>query len=924
MAVDPTVENEYVMGGVNKKKPPAMPKWLVFKFTGNMLHEEFIGDLHEIYQDRVMASGRFHARLMYWIDVLHLLIGFSSFDLFRSQINFTIMFKNYFTTAVRNTTKHKAYSAVNLAGLTLGLACSMLIFQYVTIEKGADSFHENIDKIYRVALQEELNGQAKEPFSRIFRGVGDVLMDEIPEVENLTRTYSHFFQQGPTIGYIVNDETRHTFRDIRSLLVDTTFLSVFSFPLLAGDPATALQQPGAILVTETMAQKLFGDEDPMGKVVHYTLGSITNDFIIAGILKDAPDNSHIQFDVVIPQDILLSLMPEERLSRFVWRQRNYTTYISVRENADIEKMENILTDRLNRHINSNIDRNAITYKAVLQPMKSVYFDRDTDLGMTVGGRTQSTYHTGNEQIVYFLTVIGIITLAIAFISYINLSTIRSIDRAREVGVRKVAGAGKSTLKWQFFFEASLMNVIALLLAVLLLFILLPTINSYLQINITPSSWLNRSFLMLFGGVFLLGVALSGWYPAFVLSSFKPIAALKGNNTASSGKSTLRKVLIVFQYTPAIALLVCMSVVYQQLNFMRDKDIGLDMGTLITVRSPKILPEEMSSTAEAEMALRNEIYTLSSVEHVTYAGNQAGRGLNLQRQFQVDSAGQFGTLEVLGTGIDHEFIDVYGLELLAGKGFREGDKSMRGNTDPNWVPNILVNETTVRKCGFKNNEDAIGHIIRSQDGLRFNIQGVLEDFNWFSLHQETQPVILWYWPLNAFLTIKLSSSDIAGSIAQIKSIHNRLFPDEVFLYEMTDEVFKEQYREDEQFANLFGIFSLVGILIASLGLFGLSAFTTARRSREVGIRKVLGASVNSVVGLLSRDFLFLVLLAFLLACPIAWFTMSSWLDNFAFKTELTFIPFIAAGLGAILVAVITVSWKAYKAATVNPVDVLKNE
>ena len=227
-------------------------------------------------------------------------------------------------------------------------------------------------------------------------------------------------------------------------------------------------------------------------------------------------------------------------------------------------------------------------------------------------------------------------------------------------------------------------------------------------------------------------------------------------------------------------------------------------------------------------------------------------------------------------------------------------------------------------GFKNNEDAIGHIIMPLAGRSYTIQGVLEDFNGSSLHQETQPVILWYNSANAFLTIKFNSSDITGPMAQIKSIYNRLFPDEVFLYEMTDEVFKEQYREDEQFANLFGIFSLVGILIASLGLFGLSAFTTARRSREVGIRKVLGASVNSVVGLLSRDFLFLVLLAFLLACPIAWLTMSSWLDNFAFKTELTFMPFIAAGLGAILVAVITVSWKAYKAATVNPVDVLKNE
>ena len=907
------------------RQPPRWASRLLTWICAPHLLEEIHGDLLEEYQYQLRKNG---PRKAYW-DYVFSVIGFiqpfamrkKTADHHSPLINF-VMLKNYFTTALRNIVKHKTYSAINLAGLTLGLACSMLIFQYVIVEKGADGFHKKADQIYRVAFQTSVHGQVKETFSQIFYGAGEAYATEIPELENFTRIRADFFQEGPTVS-LIEGGNHLAFKDIRSIIVDSTFLSVFSFPLLSGDAATALRQPGAILLTESMAQRMFGSENPIGKTVNYSLTLQSPDrFVITGILKDVPDNSHIQFDVVIPEQNFLSNLSEERLAQMTWGQNRYTTYVSLRPNSDIERIEKTMTDIVGKHIGEYLDQNNIKLSTILQPMKSVYFDRETDLGMTGFGSVQVTTRTGNSQIVYFLTIIAVITLTIAFISYVNLSTIRSLDRAKEIGLRKVVGAGKGNLRWQFFFESTTMNFMALVLALLLLLLLVPTINTFLQIDFTLEQWVSKPFLILFGGVFLLGVILSGSYPAFILSSFLPIAALKGKATAPAGRSDFRKVLIVLQYTAAVALLVCATTVYQQLNYMQNKDIGLEMDQLITIRSPRFLPDDMNSR-QAESVLKNQVLALSSVANVSYTGNQAGRGLNFTVSFQVDSAGISGTRTAIGSGVDHDFASVYGLELLAGEPFREGMSQNAGGRSQR-IGKVLVNETAVKMWGFKRNEDAVSQILTSLNGRKFYIQGVLEDFNWSSVHMETQPVMFWYTPANRFMTIKLHPTDFNMALKDIKSIYDKLFPADVFHYEMTDAVFKAQYKEDEKFANLFGIFSGVSILIASLGLFGLSAFTTARRSREVGIRKVLGASVNHIVRLLSSEFLLLVLIAFLLACPVAWLVMSNWLENFAFRIDLAATPFIIAGLGALLIAFLTVSWKTFKAATTNPVDVLKNE
>jgi putative ABC transport system permease protein len=524
---------------------------------------------------------------------------------------------------------------------------------------------------------------------------------------------------------------------------------------------------------------------------------------------------------------------------------------------------------------------------------------------------------------YFFSVIAIITLAIALMSYINLSTVRSLDRAKEVGIRKVVGAHKHNLKVQFFMESVLMNTAALAISALLIFLLMPSFNAYVRTDITWVSWFNSTFLALFGGVFVIGVLLSGLYPAFVLSSFTPIAALKGKVGSFTSRSRLRKLLVVLQYAPAIALLVCTIVVYNQLHFMKNMDVGLKMDKLITIRSARFLPENTRSR-DAEAIFRNELKTIPSIAAASYAGNQAGRGLNFLVGFSADSAGRSGVTVFKCSGIDHEFANVFGLKLLAGEPFTEGMSPMYGKPDE-FVQKVLVNETAVRTWGFEKMGDAVGRVLTSDEGGRFYVQGVLEDFNWSSAHKATDPVMFWYTPNNRFMTIRISAgANFNAALAQIKGVYDKLFPMDVFHYEFAEDVYNKQYGEDEKFAKLFGFFSGMAILIATMGLFGLSAFSAERRSKEVGIRKVLGANTGQIVQLLGKDFIMLVFVAFVIASPVAWFVMVAWLQNFAFHIDLNTIPFVVTGICALLIALITVSVKSISVASTNPVNVLRSE
>ena len=918
------------MSHIENRQPPKWAHRILERFCPERLLEEVEGDLFEEYQYQLKKYGARKANRDYIISVAAFMSPFSrkrKAEYQSSSLFTTIMWKNYFVTAMRNISRNRTYSIINLMGLTLGLASCMLIFQYVIYENSADEFHEKVENIYRVVFDISNGGVKQEKNVQIALAAGQAFREEIPSVVDMTRIHADFFQEGPTMSYTGNGQ-RMVLKDIRSIVVDPTFLQVFSFELSDGDRATALQSSKSILITETIAKRLFGYEDPIGKTVDYGLisGRIQKPLPlqVSGILKDTPANSHIQFDVVIPMETLISNIPTWVLDNYQgWVFNEFSTYVELKPGTDLKTTEETMTAVVYSRIGERLKQFNATIAVQLQPMRSVYFDRETNLGPIGFGSSIVANRTGNERMVYFFTVIAIITLAIAMMSYINLSTVRSLDRAKEVGVRKVIGAYKFNLRMQFFMESTMMNLAALVIAVILVMLLVPSFNEFVQTQFTLRSWFNTRFLLLIGAVFTTGVLLSGIYPAFILSSFVPSAVLKGNLGSIGSKSRFRKILIVLQYAPAIALLVCTMVVYTQLEYMRNMDVGLDMEKLVTVRSPRFIPDSLQSVG-AEEAFKKEVVKIPEIEYASYAGNQAGRGLNFVESFQVDSVGGGALGFVKCSGVDHDFVPTFGIKILAGDMFTEGMSPNHGDEN-NSARKIMVNETALRTWGFKTPEDAVGRIISSVDGGRYYIHAVLQDFNWSSVHNPTDAVMLWYIPFNRFMTIRVKpGADINRMLSEVKAIYDPMFPSDVFHYEFADDVYKRQYGEDEKFSKLFTIFSGLAALIASMGLFGLAAFSAERRSKEVGIRKVMGASVNSIVGLLGREFILLVFVAFVVASPIAWLVMSEWLQTFAFHMPLNATPFVITGLAAVSIAIVTVSWRTISVARANPINSLRDE
>lgn len=913
--------------GPENLNPPKWAQTLMKWFCPPALREELEGDLLEEYKHQLLTQGRQRANRDYLLNVASFVrpasVLLTSLNKWKSQYAI-VMLRNYITTCLRNIFRAPTYSLINLAGLTMGLVSCMLVFQYVFFENEADGFHNGGDAIYRVALKTVTNQGTPETQAQLFLGAGDAFKREVGGVENFTRIRADFFQEGPTLSYTTGSD-RVAIKDVAALIVDSTFLDVFSFPLVKGDRKTALQTPHSIVITESTALRLFGDQDPIGKTLEYALNQGPQSVQVSAVAKDVPSNSHIQFDVIVPlRQYLNNIPPQNRAAYSDWNFDEFTTYVALAPGVNVKDTELLMNKVIQKNIGEALKRANKTTEVVLQPLKSVYFDRATDLGTIGFGSAVLATRTGNERMVKFFTIIAIITLAIALLSYINLSTVRSLDRAKEVGVRKVIGANRGSLRIQFFLESILMNGFALILAILVVVLVMPYFNSFTQTNFTLASWFSPRFLMLTATIFVVGVILSGSYPAFVLSSFIPAVALKGKgSTSMASRSRLRRFLVVLQYAPAITLLVCTVVVSNQLDFMRNMDVGLEMDKLITIRSPRLLPDGMQS-GDAEAMFRNELTTISMVEAASYAGNQAGRGLNFSMPFEINSAGLTATKEFKCSGVDHDFSSVFGLQLKAGESFAAGMSATYGNPD-DFIRRVLLNETAVRTFGFQKNEDAVGQLLTSTNGSRYYVHGVLEDFNWASVHRATDPVMLWYTPNNRFMTIRISAgANQAEALTQIQSVYTRLFPADVFHFENAQDVYNRQYGEDEKFASLFNIFSGMAILIASMGLFAMSAFSAERRVREIGIRKVLGANVFQIVRLLAKEFIALVVISLVVASPIAWAVMNNWLQHFAFHIDLNAIPFVIIGLAAIGLAAVTVSARSIKAAKANPVSSLKVE
>lgn len=814
------------------------------------------------------------------------------------------MYKSYFKIAFRSLLSKKIYSSINILGLSIGMACCLLIFQYVAFEYSFDAFNEN-QNIYRVIQKSVRGGGESETGATFGWAMGPALAQEVPEVASYVRLHPEYDN-----AIIANpSQPDKAFEEQWVYYADSTFFKIFSYPVVSGNSEHALAEPGTVMLSESTAKKYFGDEDPVGQTLTVR-GWISGSFRVDGIFKDVPDNSHLKFDILLP---MVDLLQKSQFSESstAWDWENFITYVQLHESADLNGIDQKFTELFKKRKEEGWRRANITGYVYAQPLSDIHLNEAIPVAKAV---------MGSYRAVYFFAIVGMITLLIALANYINLTTARALDRAREVGVRKVIGAIRRQLITQFLVESALTTLAAFALAVAMAEFFKPFVNDLAGINLQSGLLINANFWITFSSIFFATTLLAGLYPAFVLSSFKPVAVLKGKGSGSTSGTWLRQGLVVLQFTASIVLLVGTAIVYAQLNFMRDMDLGINIQQILTVSAPRVLPED-TGRANAVETFTQEVSRLPSVMKTATSESLPGEDFSWTTS-SVQRVGADPSSNVPGavTYIDSSFARLYGLELTAGNGFKNVPISA-ANQKP--YP-IIANETAIHALGFETPENAIDKEIDIADGNICRVVGVFKDFNWSSAHQQRENAFYFLRRGLSKISIKMGTANLPGTLSAIEKIYKDLFPGNPFLYAFENEMFAAQYHNDQRFARLFSIFAALAIFIACLGLFGLVTFTAQQRTKEIGVRKVLGATVYNVITLLSKDYIKLVTIGFLIAVPIAWYVMNRWLQGFAYRIDISIGVFLLAGLTAVLIAMITVSWQSVKAAMMNPVDSLRSE
>lgn len=795
------------------------------------------------------------------------------------------MLRNYFKIASRNLLRKKGYSAINILGLSIGMTCCLLIFLYVTHELSYDKFHTKGDLIYRLVTDIKTPTETLNiPITSA--PMGPYLKKDFPEVEKVVRTFS---------ASLLFQKDQNQYQEDKTLFVDASFFEVFDYELVQGNAGTVLDNPFSVVLTEDLAIKYFGNQNPLGQTLRM---EGAHDVTVTGVVRNVPGNSQIKFDVLVSMSTLLERLDRERAEN--WGNFGFYTFLLLQEKSSADMLEAKFAAFMEQHIPEMREDNMF-YSLFMEPLNRVY------LYSTRGGPV-----TGSLSNIYFFSIIAVFILLIACINFMNLATARAAERAKEVGIRKVIGAAQGQLKVQFLSESLLLSFIAFLLAVGLAEMALPAFNQLSGKVIVDSIFnMNDGLVLLF--VLAVGVGiLAGVYPAFVLSSFQPVTVLKGRYSSSGGGVLLRKGLVVAQFAISIALIAGTIVVYTQLDFMRSQELGFQKEQMLVInfrRDWNILRQ--IETIKHSLGQHPRVLSVSASSSTPSTGN-AGAYTNIENP---DGKMQSSNMDLYS--VDFDFLKQYNIEVVAGRGF-----SRDFPTDS--MKALIVNEAAVASYGYSSPQDAIGKRF-SQWGREGEVVGVIRDFHTRSLRQQIKPLALRIAHNDATLiSLHIDAQNVSGTLADLEKQWNSLAPQRPFEYFFLDEAFDKQYRDETRFGNLFVCFASLSIFIACLGLFGLATFTAQQRTKEIGIRKVLGATVTSVLGLLSRDFLKLVFIGFLVAIPTAWYGLDRWLDNFAYRINVGVGVFIAAGLASALIALATVIWQSLRAALANPVDSLKDE
>ena len=809
------------------------------------------------------------------------------------------MIRNYLKIAFRNLTKYKFISFINLFGLTLGLICCLLIFIFILHELSYDKYHPNADRVYRVTrrFSNPETGALSLHLSTVAPPFGPLLQNDFKEIENMTR----LLQNGTTaIRY--NDKMLNE-PDV--YFADDKFFDFFKADVLQGNPQKALAAPYSVMMTDETAKKYFGNEDPMNKVIRVNFGNYF-DFKVTGIYKPLSSNTHFHPDMMLSFNTLKdTLIYGAENLRTNWGNNSFFTYLRLPEGYDPKKLEVQFPAFLNRHMNEGGPIKPSQWTSLsLQKLTDIHLTSHTDY---------EAEENGDIKRVYIFSAIALFILLIACINYMNLSTARSTLRAREIGIRKTVGAQRKEIMAQFLSESVLVSWIAMLLAFAFSWLLIPWLNDIsgqqLSISVLMEWYIILPILLV---PFVVGI-LSGLYPALFMSSFQPVKVLKGFLRTGGGNISFRKVLVTLQFAISIILIICTAIVFSQMKYMQNKSLGFDKEQIITLPYVTELNDKYD-------AFRTELLASSSIKNAGRSSRiPTGRLLDAMgsKMMRGDSLAPVNA-DIKYVAADQDFISTYGVKVLAGRGF---SREFGSDTSA-----FLINEASVTVLGLKSNEDAIGKDF-GYGGRTGKIIGVFNDFHFESMHQKIVPLVLLV-PRNANnfgrISIKVAGANAAAALAHIEKTWKNFLPETPYQYTFLDENFARLYKAEERQKTLFTTFACIAIFIACLGLFGLSAFTISQRIKEIGIRKVLGASVSTIVTLLSKDFLKLVIISAIIAFPIAWFAMSKWLQDFAYRIDMPWWVFLAAGIIAALIALLTISFQAIKAAIANPVKSLRTE
>jgi putative ABC transport system permease protein len=876
-------------------KPPRILKWLLKRISVTLEKQSIAGDIEEEFHEIMETRGAFSAKIWYYMQLIILIPTY----IFHSILWSIIMFKNYFKIALRNIRNQKIYSLINILGMAVSIAACIIILNYAGFELSYEDFHQKADNLYRLTNDRFQNGKLTQHGVITYPSVPKAMKADYPEVINFTRLdySSRMYVRRGEVGF-----------DERVFFADAAFFKMFSFPLLSGDKNTVLTKPYSVILSRAYAKKYFG-KDWQKKGI---LGEVLNvdnrfDLNVTGVFENLPRNSHMAFDLLVSYNTMGKVY-DPRIEDS-WTNSNFMAYLELVPGTDPKLLERKFIQFSKRYFKGTEITGSIE-RFFLQPLKDIHLYSDYEY--------DEAWAHGNGTTVNALLIIAGFILLITWINYINLSTARALGRAREVGVRKVVGAGRTQIINQFFLESLLFNVAGLLLAVGIVVFIQPLFSSMLSIQFSWVS-LTSHISIIFLVLFLLGTLVSGLYPAVFTSSYKAIVVLKGKLKGSSQGQFFRKALVIFQFALSFALIVGTYVVYVQINYMMDQDLGMNVDQTLVVRGPRLTPwdaaffDNINNFKTELRAFPNIGYTTASMR---LPGNRTGRIFNIVKK-SGDSQQYFTTSEI---GIDYDYFKTFEMEILAGRGFKQSDH----NIDPSALKSIVINKRATELFGFDIPESAIGERLNfwSRD---WDIIGVLGNHHQQSLHVPVEPII--FLPLYStrnFFFVKVNTRDLARTIALVKTKYQEFFPGNSFSYFFLDEFFNTQYQSDRGFRTAFTLFSSLAVFLACLGLFGLSFFTAAQKTKEIGIRKVVGATTSNILGLLYRDFAKLILLAAVLASPLTYLAMNHWLLGFASRITIDWSMLAIPGLVVLIIALVTVSFQTIKAALLNPIDPLKYE